>query len=108
MTTSWLSLSLGIAPVSYDHTVPVTTTAYTQIVASTAANVTSFYIADTSGSFLTLAFGSAGLEIDQLHLAPGFAGWIPLRVPTGTRISIKALDADTASGRFIISGLSGA
>lgn len=96
----------GIAPVSYDHTVPVTTAAYTQIIASTAAEVTSIYVGDTSGSFLILAVGGSGSEVDQMYLAPGFAGWIPLRIAASSRISIKALNANTAAGYFIISGLS--
>lgn len=96
----------GIAPVSYDHAVPVTTVAYTQIIASTAAQVTSIYVADYSGSFIILALGAAGLEVNQMYLNPGFAGWIPLRIAAGTRVSIKALDTATSSNLFIISGLS--
>ncbi len=96
----------GIAPVSYDHTVPVTTAAYTQIIASTAAEVTSLYVSDTSGSFIILAVGGAGTEVDQIYLSPGFAGWIPLRIAASSRIAIKALNTNTAAGLFIISGLS--
>ncbi len=96
----------GIAPVSYDHTVSVTTSAYTEIIASTAAEVTSLYVADTSGSFLILATGAAASEVAQVYLAPGFAGWIPLRIAASTRVSIKALDTATASGLFVISGFS--
>ncbi len=96
----------GIAPVSYDHTVPVLTSAYTQIIASTGAACTSIYIADTSGCFLILAFGAALSEVNQMYLAPGFAGWINISVPVATRVSITALNTATAGGYFIISGLS--
>lgn len=97
--------SRGIAPVSYNHSGVVTTAAYTQIIASTAAAVTSIYVSDTSGRFIILALGGAGSEVDQIYLSPGFAGWIPLYIPIATRVSIKALDANTAAGYFIISGL---
>lgn len=95
----------AIAPVSYDHAVPVTTAAYTEIIASTAAALTSLYVSDTSGRFIILALGAAASEVNQIILSPGFAGWIPLYIPAATRVSIKALDAATAAGYFIISGL---
>jgi hypothetical protein len=97
----------GIAPVTNLYSsVNVTTAAYVQIIAATAAEVTSIYIADTSGSFMILALGAALSEVDQIYLSPGFAGWIALRIAAGTRVSLKALDANATAGRFIMSGLS--
>lgn len=108
MTTSWLTIQKAIVPVSYSHaSAPVTTSAYTVIIAATSAAVTTLYVSDTSGSSLVVAFGGSSLEVNQICLSPGFADWLPLRVPEGTRISIKALDSDTASGMFLISGFSG-
>ncbi len=84
----------------------VTTSAYTQVIASTAAEINRLYIADTSGSILIVAVGGAGVEVDKLYLGPGHAGWIDLNIPASSRIAIKALDTNTAGGYFILTGLS--
>lgn len=87
--------------------VNVTTSAYVQIVASSAAAINRLYIADTSGSAIILATGGAGSEVDQLYIGPGGSDApYELNIPASTRISIKALDASATSGQFILTALS--
>lgn len=87
--------------------VNVTTSAYVQVTASTTGVINRLYIADTSGSSLILATGGAGAEVDQLYIGPG-GNDAPyeLAIPASTRISIKALDTNATSGRFILTALS--
>jgi len=85
----------------------VTTSAYTQITASTTGAINRLYIADTSGSAIILATGAAGSEVDQLYIGPGGSDApYELTIPTSTRISIKALDVNATSGQFILTALS--
>lgn len=85
----------------------VTTSAYTQIIASTTGAINRLYIADTSGSAMILATGGAGAEVDQLYIGPGGSDApYELTIPASTRISIKALDTNATSGQFILTALS--
>jgi hypothetical protein len=84
----------------------VTTTAYTQLVASTASNISRMHIYDSSGQDLVLAVGSAGSEVDQIQIPQG--GWnapIDLFIPAGSRLSVKAMSATATSGLLLITGL---
>lgn len=85
----------------------VTTSAYTQVTASTSADITRLCIADTSGSAMILATGGAGTEVDKLYIGPG-GNEAPyeLAIPSGTRIAIKALDVNATSGQMILTALS--
>ena len=76
----------------------VTTSAYTQLFASTAAVINAIEIFDSSGQTLALAFGTPGSEVDQLYIIPGGNGRIPLSIPLGTRVSIKAVTATASAG----------
>ncbi len=91
-----------VAFVRYDYTVPVTTAAYTQIVASTAVATKSLQLFDSSGKVLVVAFGAAASEVDQFYIMPGGNGNVPCEIPAGTRISIKAVDANATSGQLVI------
>lgn len=87
--------------------VNVTTSAYVQVVASSAAVINRLYIADTSGSAIILATGASGSEVEQLYIGPG-GNDAPyeLTIPASTRIAIKALDVTATSGQIIITALS--
>ncbi len=88
-------------------TVNVTTSAYVQVTASTSGAINRLYIADTSGSAIILATGGAGAESDQLYIGPGGSDApYELNIPSGTRVSIKALDVSATSGQIIITALS--
>lgn len=91
---------------TYDHTVAVTTSAYTQVVSSTAAAIKRLHIFDSSGSALYVAIGAAASEVDQFFIPPGGIDQIDFYIPSGSRISIKAVDTATSSGKLLITALS--
>lgn len=92
---------------TYDHSTPVTTAAYTQLIASTGYVISKLHIFDSSGKFLIIATGGAGAETDKIYLPPGGSdNPYEISIPAGTRISIKALDAATTTGRMVLTGLS--
>ncbi len=88
------------------HTTPVTTAAYTQLVASTSAEINSIEIFDSSGEELVLAIGAAASEVNTLYVFPGGNGRVELAIAAGSRISIKAISAATSSGTLLINCLS--
>ena len=98
-STAWLE--------RLDYTgTPVTTGAYVQLIAATISAINWVTIFDSSGSAMILAIGAPGSEVDQLYVPPGgsTAGF-ELRIPLGSRVSYKALDANATSGQLIITGL---
>lgn len=87
-------------------TTAVTTTAYVQLVASTSGVVNHLIIFDSSGSSMYLAFGAAASEVNQVIIPPGgMQAGIPLKIPSGTRISIKAVDTNASTGQILMTGL---
>jgi hypothetical protein len=82
--------------------VNVTTAAYVQLVASTTLPTSSMEIFDSSGQTLKIAFGSAGNEVDQFQITPGGNERIPVLIPVGTRVSIKAISANATTGELDI------
>lgn len=89
-----------VVNVYYQHSTPVTTLAYTQIVASTSDIINNLQIFDSSGQLLVLAVGAVGLEVDKLLIFPGGNGSVDLTIPSGSRISLKAITADTTTGSY--------
>lgn len=84
-----------------DYTsVNVTTSAYVQLIASTANTCNSVEIFDSSGQTLFLATGGVGSEVNQIYITPGGNGIVPLKIVAGTRISIKAVSATADSGEI--------
>jgi hypothetical protein len=91
------------APAYNDHTsVSITTSAYTQLVASTTTATTSVEIFDSSGECLILAVGAAASEVDQIYIFPGGNSIVPLLIPASSRVSVKAKTAATAAGYLAI------
>jgi hypothetical protein len=80
----------------------VTTAAYTQLVASTAADIFKISIFDSSGESLVLAVGAAASEVNQIYIFPGGNGDVELYIPSGSRISIKAVSATASTGELLI------
>jgi hypothetical protein len=98
-----LGRSQANAPVRNDYTVTaVTTSAYVQLVASTTSLANEIEIFDSSGQTLTLAIGASGSEVNQINIFPGGNGRIPLSIPAGTRVSIKAISATASVGELDI------
>lgn len=79
---------------------PVSTAAYVQLIAATAAAIKEVEIFDSSGQTLVLAVGGAGVEVDQVYVLPGGNGRIPLSIASGARVSIKAVSALADVGEF--------
>lgn len=80
--------------------VPVTTAAYVTLVASTAQAYQEFEIFDSSGQTLVIAFGAAASEVNKFLVFPGGNGRVRRNVPSGTRISIKAVSANATVGEI--------
>lgn len=91
----------ALSRINYTST-PVSTSAYTQVLASTTAIIREVEIFDSSGQSLVLAFGAASSEVDQVYVFPGGNGRIPLYIPGGTRVSIKAVSAAASSGELLV------
>lgn len=84
----------GASPVdqvSLDYaTTPVDDTDYTELIAATAENATGFELFDGGGYPMILAIGAAGAEVPFVLVPPGgFDDLIPLKIPQGSRLSIK-------------------
>lgn len=84
--------------VRYDYSSPVTTAAYVTLIASTAAACSEIFIFDSSGETLVIAVGAAASEVDQVYIVPGGNGPVPLAIPSGARVSIKAVTATASVG----------
>lgn len=80
--------------------VNVTTSAYTQLIASTSGITNVLEIFDSSGQTLKIAFGAAASEVDKFIVVPGGNGRMTVNIPAGTRISIKALSGNATSGEI--------
>jgi len=91
----------GNPPTRLDYTVtPVTTAAYTQLVASIATATKEIEIFDSSGQTLYLATGAPGSEVDQILIFPGGNGRVRLIIPLGSRVSIKSVSATASDGEI--------
>lgn len=92
---------------TYDYTGgSVTTSAYTQVIASTTNEINRLHVFDSSGSAIIIATGANAAEVDRLYIPPGGSGApYEVNIPASTRVSIKALDATASTGRLIITGL---
>lgn len=82
----------------------VTTSAWTQVIASTAAAINYLCITDQSGEVMELGTGAAASETRVFLIARGFSGCIPLTIASGTRIAVKAVSATASTGDLVISG----
>ena len=97
----------SIAILRNDYTViNVTTGAYVQLIASTSADINQIDIFDSSGSTLALAIGASGFEVNKLIIYPGGNGEVKLKLPSGSRLSIKALNTTANRGELDINCLS--
>lgn len=85
--------------------VPVLTSAFTTLIASTSDTINSLNIFDSSGQTLVIATGAAGFEVSQMFITPGGNGNINLLIPAGSRVSIKAVSAQANVGELDITFL---
>lgn len=105
VTSSVAGKTVSTLPTYTDYSsTPVTTAAYTQLVASTSAAITHLSIFDSSGQAMILSTGAAASEVIKLYIQPG-GGEYDLAIPSGTRIVIKALTANATSGYQLLNML---
>lgn len=91
------------ASARYDYSgASVVTSAYTQVIASLAADCSEVEIFDSSGQTLWLAVGAPASEVNKLLVIPGGNGKISQKFTAGDRISLKAISADATGGEFDI------
>ncbi len=84
----------------------VTTGAWVQMIASTAAVINALYITDTCGQVLELGTGAAASETRKLLIPRGgMAEPVWLAIPSGTRISLRAISGNCSTGDFVLTGL---
>ena len=84
----------------------VTTAAYVQLVASTSADINKLQVFDSSGETLVIAVGAAAAEVNQFYIFPGGNGEVELYIPSGSRISVKAISANATAGELTINTFS--
>lgn len=98
--------SSNVSSLSYSST-NVGTSAYVTLVASTPINTSQLLICDTSGKILKIASGAANSEVDLFTVPVSSCMLFPLApvLPSGTRLSIKAIDASATSGYNTVSFL---
>lgn len=83
-----------------------TTAAWVELIAATAADINALLLFDSSGQTLELGTGAAAAEARKLIIPPGgFAGPVPLRIASGTRVSVRAISATADSGELCLTGL---
>lgn len=104
MTEGGRPLSGAIVASNDDSSNNITTSAYLQLIASTANAINSMCISDSSGHIIIVATGAAASEIDRIYLPAGGSGCFNFNVPSATRITLKAIDADATSGYFVLTG----
>lgn len=80
----------------------VTTGAWVELIASTASIINEFEIFDSSGETLELGTGAAAAETRLILVFPGGNGRVPVRIASGTRISIRAVSATASVGELDI------
>lgn len=86
-------------------TTNVTTSAWVQIIASTAAAITQLLVDDTCGEVLELGTGGSGSETRRLLIPRGgLSQAVNLTIASGTRLSVRALTATCSTGDLVITG----
>lgn len=96
------SAGVANAPVQNLYTSsPITTAAYTQLIASTTTAATYVDIFDSSGQAMILAVGAAASEVILYYVPPG-GDQIHVNIAQGSRVSYKALSANATSGYLLL------
>lgn len=95
----------AIAPVLHNFaSTGITASAYTQVIASTAAKAIRWQFSNTSGMHLTLATGAPASEVPFCIIPPGGAVEIDILIAASTRISVTS-DENVSTGKLSVVGL---
>lgn len=86
-------------------TTNVTTSAYVTLVASSPISVSKLEVCDTSTKLLKIAVGAASSETDVFTVFVSGCVIVPIYLQSGTRLSIKAVDANATTGFNTVSFL---
>lgn len=79
----------------------VTTGAWVQLIASTAALAQAITLFDSSGQTMELGIGAAASESRILIIPPGgLSGTIPLAIAAGSRLSLRAISGTANAGEI--------
>lgn len=82
--------------------VNVTSGAWVQLVASLGSDVNALDLFDSSGQTLEIGTGAAASEVRLFLVYPGGNGQLPVRIASGTRVSIRAVSATANAGEIDI------
>lgn len=84
----------------------VTTGAWVQLIAATAADINELLIFDSSGQTMELGTGAAASEARKLIIPPGgLSHAVSLRIASGTRVAIRAISGTAIAGEINLTGL---
>ena len=84
---------------------PVTTAAWVQLTAATAAEINWLMVFDSCGETMELGVGAAAAETRFLLYGPGGIYGIPVNIPTGSRLSVRAVSGNCTLGEISLTGL---
>lgn len=92
-------------PIRLDYSsTTVSTSAYTQLIASTTADINRLHIFDSSGQTMSLNIGASGSESISFLIPPGGID-IDYKITSGNRISLKAVSGNASVGEININFL---
>jgi hypothetical protein len=95
--------SATLLPYILDTSSTAITSAFSLVVASTPADINRIEVFNGSGTPVYLATGAAASEVVQYIIPPGgSSSQISLRIPSGSRLSIRAFTGTINSGYFIM------
>jgi len=80
----------------------VTTAAWVQLVSAMPQSASEIEVFDSSGQTLKIGFGASGSEVTQFQIIPGGNGKVPIRVPSGARVSIRSISGTASTGELDI------
>jgi hypothetical protein len=84
----------------------VTTGAWVELIASLGSAVRGIMLFDSSGQTLELGVGAAASEARVLLIPPGgLNGFIPLKIASGARVSVRAVSANATEGELNLTAL---
>lgn len=81
----------------------VTTGAYVVLWKSLPNSVSNIQVCDTSGHLLKIATGASGSESDIISTTVSGCVSLPIYLPAGTQLSIRAIDASATTGFNVVS-----
>jgi hypothetical protein len=101
-TTGDVPQRLDVKETDYQDISSLTTGAWVEIIASTSADTVKIEIASTAGEVIELGTGAAASETRVLLIPRGGTGPVDCIIPSGTRLSVKAVSGNLSAGDLTI------